>query len=501
MEEVYQPEVFTPTELASVSGFKEEEKLKLKNFQKVDCDRMDKMPHILLFSEMGTGKTVEAIYHICKNNLLPALIICPNSVKLNWYEEIIRWSEVFNKPIDPYYAMEGGEIVDFILSEDVDEMLKALKRIYIIHHEALAFLNRDIDREMLPTIHWKCVVVDEAHRFRNSDTFRTQALMDFATTTKKFMFLTGTPVVNDTNDLYYMLHMIKAVDEQGNFSDKYIDREATQHGYRTLGTRNKFELLTQLAPIYIRRTKEEVLPELPPKISQVLRLVMPQDQRATYDRFVELLCIILEEGGMIYAPNMLTELLRLRQLNLDPRILGKKSSSSKTDAVIELIEQAPDEKWVIVSTFKQYINFLASYLPEKLNHSSRILTLTGDTPTIDRQQLLKDFQELPQYKVLGMTMQTGGLGINLQSCHNMIVSDLWWNQAAVDQAVDRLHRMGQKHPVHIYYLENEDSIDQLMKEIIGRKQQAADEVVVTSDVIRDIYLKHRGYEYLPPRED
>jgi len=454
---------------------------KLYPFQQEDVKRMDSMSHILLFSEMGTGKTIEAINHIQNNNLLPALIICPRSLKLNWWDEIEKWSGHKS-----FYTETCDEVVEVYFTPEVNR-----QEYFIIHHEALAYTGGDPVREMVTKIGWKCIVVDESHRFRNLHTERTRTLLKFKDHTTKFMFLTGTPIVNSTFDLFPMLKMVGVESESGKFLEKYTTGHQTRYGYKILTSRNTEELLGRLAPIYIRRTKEEVLKDLPEKRVQVIKLQMPNDQRQVYDRFEEMLCLLLDDGEEIHSANVLAMITRLRQLNLDPNILGRSTGSSKTQAVLDLLAANQLEKWVIASTSKKYIHLLQKKI-------KNMVVITGDETISQRHQAQKSLKENPMVKVLGTTMQTGGLGLNLQAANNIIITDPWWNSATIQQQIDRCHRIGQTKVVLVFKLENEGSVDQLMNEAIDQKDKLASEIVVEQDVIKGIYERRRGYGYENP---
>lgn len=454
---------------------------KLYPFQGEDVARMDGMPHILLFSEMGTGKTIEAITHIQRNNLLPALIICPGSLKLNWWDEIEKWTGHKS-----YYTETCDELVELYFNPESNR-----KEYFIIHHEALAYTEGDPVRELINKISWKCIVIDESHRFRNLHAERTRTLLKFNNHITKFMFLTGTPIVNSTFDLFPMLKLIGIENNPGRFLDLYTRGRDKGYGYVPTGSKNTEELLRKLAPIYIRRTKAEVLKDLPEKYTQVIKLKMPDDQRQVYDRFEEMLCILLDDGEELHSANILALLTRLRQLNLDPNILGKTTHSSKTQAILDLLEANQLEKWVVASTSKKYIRLLEKKI-------RGMVTITGDETILQRHNAQKKFRDNPMIKVLGCTMQTGGLGLNLQAANNVIICDPWWNAAVLDQQIDRLHRIGQTKKVLVYQLVNEKSIDQDMYETIRQKEQMANEIVVEQAVIQRIYEKKRGYEYEKP---
>ena len=455
--------------------------LTLYPFQREDADRMKSMPHVLLFSEMGTGKTPLSIVHVMEKNLLPALVICPRSLKLNWWDEIEKWTG-----LKSYYTETCDEVVEVYFDPETER-----QNFFIIHHEALAYTADDPVREMITKISWKSIIIDESHRFRNLHTERTRTLLEFNNHITKFMFLTGTPIVNSPFDMFPMLQLVGIEDRAGEFLNHYTKGRDKGYGYVPTGSKNIEELLEELAPIYIRRTKAEVLKELPEKKIQTIKLKMPEDQRKVYDNFEEMLCLALDDGEEIHSANILAMLTRLRQLNLDPNILGRNTGSSKTQAVLDLLEANQLEKWVIASTSKKFIRLLEKKI-------KGIVTITGDESLPERRNAEIRFKSNPMIKVLGTTMQTGGLGLNLQAANNIIVTDPWWNSATIHQQVDRLHRIGQTKIVLVYMLENEKSVDQLMNEVVARKDEDIGKIVVEQDVIRSIYERRRGYEYETP---
>lgn len=466
-------------------------KLELYPFQSEDVERMKTMPNILLFSDMGTGKTIETIIHINDNKLYPALVICPTTLKLNWWDEIKKWVDE-----EPFYCETVDELVEgyFYSLEGSIETKEKRPNWYIIHHEALAYTEGDPIREMISKIRWKCVAVDESHRFRNPYTNRTAALMGLNKDGTKYIFITGTPIVNSTFDLFPMLKMVGLADDEDRFIEKYTIGRKTEWGYQIITSRNKEQLLESLAPIYIRRTKAEVLKDLPPKTYQKIKLIMPPDQREVYDHFEEMMVLLLDEGESLTSTNVLSLMTRLRQLSLDPTILGRKTNSSKSRAILELLEQNPQEKWVVASTSKMFVNLMATRI-------ENCITLTGDDKPLDRQGKIHHFQRSFTKKVLLTTMFTGGLGINLQVANNLIVTDPWWNKATMDQQIDRVHRIGQDKPVTIFELINEKSVDGDMLEKVAAKERMANDIVVEQAVIKSIYERRRGHEYVSPKKE
>lgn len=450
-------------------------------FQKEGVEKMKSMEHVLLFDDMGLGKTVQAIWHVEENNLKPCLVICPNSVKLNWWDEIYKWTGD-----ESYYAYSAEEVPEYFFLDK-----ERYRGYYIIHHEALAYIDKDPRREGLMLIPWKSVIIDEAHQFRNPDTSRTENLMKFRSRTKKFIILTGTPMVNSPFDLYPILSLIGMKMNRGEYLNKFTWGVNSGYGYKPQGGKNVEELQRIMSPYYIKRMKSEVLKDLPPKTIQKLKLTMPKDQRKIYDNFLEMLCLMLDDGCRITSNDVLSQLLRLRQLNLDPNILGKNTSSSKTMAILELLENSPKEKFIISSTFKQYVDFLASKIENAITYDG------DDRDIVARHKKIERFRDDPNCQAFIMTVKTGGVGLNLQFASKIILTDLWWNSATNLQVIDRVFRIGQKNPVICYILDNENSIDQHIAATCAEKESGINEVVTQEKLVSSLYRSHRKQEYSP----
>jgi len=195
---------------------------------------------------------------------------------------------------------------------------------------------------------------------------------------------------------------------------------------------------------------------------------------------VDQLRVLLDTGEPLWSTNVLSQLTRLRQINLDPRILGVTASSAKTEFLIDTIEST-DGKLVIFSCFEKYIYFL-HLLFKDTPHSM----ITGKVNPNDRQEEVRKFQEDPEVKLCLGTIQSMGEGVTLTSASNLVIVDRWWNQPSNTQAEDRLHRIGQKNAVQIILPVVNDSIDSLLDEILERKNEASGAFYQEGDVRRTI---------------
>ena len=467
--------------------------MELKGFQIEATEAMKDMEHVLLYDDMGLGKTIMSIYHTLEENLFPCLILCPKSVKNHWYDtlkEVIpnNLDEFVDSEVIPptvFFADGVDEIVDYYFRIQPELLLDnpefSAVKYFILQHDALAHLESDPVRELITKIMWKSVIVDECHRFRNSASLRTLALMRFHKDTK-FLFLTGTPIVNDAMDLFFSLHMIyERLPNVVEFQSHHIKRTGNSKSFCSFvsSSSNQEKLDDMLGPFYIRREKADVLDELPKKTETLVYLEMTKEQKLVYDHFEEMLCLVKDDGKALEARYMFAILIRLRQISLDPSILGKTSSSSKTNAIMEMMRNT-DEKWIIASTSKVYSNFLIKLLSKEFPQY-RTVGLTGDTEVKMRLANIAALKNDPNTRFMVMTMQTGGLGLNLQFVHNLLLTDLWWNPAMTRQTIDRIYRIGQNEDANIYILQNNNSIDNMLLDV-NMTKAALSNLVIRKDL-------------------
>lgn len=445
-------------------------------YQVEDSERMLNMSGgVLNFSEMGVGKTPETLNVIEKGNYKLPLIVCPNSLRLEWKRQIEDWI---------------GEGITAVCTTDSYTKLAPIvysltegKKYKILNYEAL---RNEKNLELLSYIPFDIIVFDEIHKLRNPKTKQVSGSVDYWEKKKgggvwkfleqhpnsKIVGLSGSPIMNYPNDLYVPLSVVKpekyprTLRNWRNFMYRYCLWSDGRYGPYIYGTRYLSELREEIKPFVIRRTKKEVLPYLPDKYYRRSLLEMKPDQRKLYNQMENELRILLDSGEPLWSTNVLSLITRLRQMNLDPKILGVTSSSSKTDFLLDLIEST-DEKLVIFSCFERYIHLLSSIFFKDIPH----VVITGEVPPDRRIERVKKFQDDPSIKLCLGTIQTMGEGITLTASSNVVLVDRWWNEPTNQQAIDRLHRIGQENAVQIIYPIVKDSVDETLDEILNKKDQ------------------------------
>jgi SNF2 family DNA or RNA helicase len=450
----------------------------LFEFQKEDYIKIAGDGNWLDFSEMGTGKTPITLAVIESNKYQCPLVICPNSLKYEWKRQIEDWTDedaALSSP-DCYFRLEP-----------IYRSFQNNQKYKIINYETLRNKNHI---ELLRIIPFDCIVFDEIHKLRNPKTKQVRGVWEFLNslkTTPKIIGLSGSPIMNYPNDLYVPLSVThpevypRTLRDWKIFMYKYCMWSDGRYGPYIYGTRNLPRLREETSNFTIRRTKKEVLPFLPNKYYRRVLLEMPSDQRKLYDRMERDLKILLDTGEPLWSTNVLSMLTRLRQINLDPKIIGVTANSAKTEFLLDLIEST-DEKLVIFSCFEKYIYLLSSVYLRNTPH----VVVTGEIPNSQRLENVRKFQEDPSVKVFLGTIQTAGEGITLTEASTVVLVDRWWNQPTCNQAIDRLHRIGQHSGVQVIYPICQNSVDEILDAILERKNQMTDEYLQESQVREEV---------------
>ncbi len=408
-----------------------------------------------LADDMGLGKTIQALALLvsrAKNG--PALVVAPTSVAANWLDEARRFA-----PTLTCLALAEG---------DREATLAALgpKHVLICSYGLLAS-----EAERLSKVRFDTVVFDEAHLLKNSATKRSKAAR--ALTAEFRLSLTGTPVENHIGELHSLM-------------------EATVPGL--LGSRKRFQtrfevpiregdrdaarqLRAMLRPFLLRRTKAEVLDELPPRTEVTVRIETTAEARAFYEALRQSALAQLEgadEGGG--RLQILAEITRLRQAAIDPRLVEPDApEGAKVDAVVSRIVALRDEGHRVL-LFSQFLGSIALILGALDEAGVRHLTLDGSTPAKERARRIEAFQE-GEADVFVMSLKAGGVGINLTGADYVMHLDPWWNPAVEDQATSRAHRIGQDRPVTVYRFVTAGTIEEKILALHHQKRDLAEQLL------------------------
>jgi len=448
-------------------------------YQKDDLDQLlNTDENFLDLSEMGTGKTPVALGLSQLGNFQKTLIVCPNTLKLEWARQIRDWMG-----INPTMAHKSCYRR---LDPLFHEMLGTIEStpFFIINYETFRTKRH---REILNEYPFDLVILDEAHKLRNLKTRMTKGMFEFYSfhPSTRLLALTGSPIVNNPADLFSLLCLLKPEQykprERMSFIRKYCYYYPTRYGIKIYGTHNLSELREETKPFTIRHTKKEVLPYLPEKYQRRVTLEMSPKQRDVYKKMEGELYVMLDTGEPLWAPSVMAQIMRLRQINTDPAILGVDAPSIKTDFILQTLESS-DSKVVIFSCFEKYIRRLDSLI------STPHIVISGRIPVEERLKAVDRFQSDDSVRYALGTIQCMGEGITLTSASDCILADRWWNPSVNTQAEDRLHRIGQKSAVQVINPIVENSIDATLDQILDSKKTMATEYLgldVTKEVIEE----------------
>ena len=429
----------------------------LREYQKSGVAFMDAAGKALICDDTGLGKSLEAIVSVdISRSHDRVLIVCPNSVKYQWRNEIGMWS-CLNLPV---YVV-------------TPKTAKKIIQEYTGGWLVMNYHNMRAYKDLLLKTYFDWIIFDEAHMLVNR---KTQAFKVASSLKKRHLALmTGTPIGNSVEDLWALLNLIDpdSFPSFWRFFELYVSYTEDYYGTRTiLGPKNETYLRRELAPRMIRRMKEDVAPDLPEKQHVLRPIEMTPKQAKLYQELAETMSTKDENGAAISVVAAVSLVLRLRQMVSTPAAFDMEDSSGKLDAVEEIIT-GTDEKVVVFSLFLRTIRAVAKRLTALGIPFAKI---TGDEDAEERDEAQRKLRE-GEIQVLLCTTGAGGTGLNLQTASIGIFIEKHWNPREQYQAENRLHRIGQVHNVTIYTLHCIDSIDDTVERVLLRKQKMSDAIL------------------------
>jgi SNF2 family DNA or RNA helicase len=436
----------------------------------------------ILADEMGLGKTIQALAllsvvgrvipnapsmgensperRVQDNPPYPSLVVCPASLMENWQRESARFA-----PGLRVFVHHGGERLTTPAGVAPFDLI-------VTSYGTLAR-----DRDLFGGVEFACVIADEAQHIKNRRSQNAAALRSLRARSR--FLLTGTPLENSLDDLRSLFEFLLP---------GYLDRVPA--GLRG-DERAWFDqrLRAQVAPYILRRTKQAVAPELPPKLEQILwcelspaqaRLYREQQQAGERELF-DLAADGANEGRLQFAA--LTQLLRLRQICCDPRLVAPDApadDSAKLEAFRELLAEAIDDGHRVL-VFSQFTSLLALLGAELDAQGTAYCYLDGSMPVRARQVEVDRFQDSTDVPVFLVSLKAGGTGLNLTGADTVVHFDPWWNPAAEAQATDRAHRIGQTKLVTSYKLIAAGTVEEKVLALQDTKRALLADVFEASD--------------------
>jgi len=345
------------------------------------------------------------------------------------------------------------------------------------------------DRDWLAAQDWPLVILDEAQTLKNPASQMAKALRDIPAAGR--LALTGTPLENSLQDLWTLIDWVNPglLGDRKGFT-KLFRTPIERHG----DTAAQARLNRRLRPFLLRRTKQEVAAELPPKTEILERVDLPKAQQALYETVRSAMDervreAIATRGLAASRITVLDALLKLRQVCCDPALAKTKAARSVQDSAKRarlrdlLAELVAEGRRVLV--FSQFVEMLRLIEADLTEAGIAYLTLTGQTT--NRAEVLEDFAQ-GSAPVFLLSLKAGGVGLTLTEADTVILYDPWWNPAVERQAMDRTHRIGQTKPVFVHRLVAAGTVEEKILDMQARKQALADALFDGADQTSDPLL-------------
>jgi len=461
LDRIRSARAFTPAVPSTLKG-------ELRDYQTEGCQWLARLAHMgvgaCLADDMGLGKTIQALaVMLDRASKGPSLVIAPTSVCMNWLTEANRFAPTLN-----IHQFGGNGREALIGSLNAYDLL--VTSYGLLHLEA----------ELLASVEWSTIVLDEAQAIKNLTTKRSQAAMSLKGDFK--LITTGTPIENHLSELWTLFNFINPglLGSYKKFNErfavpieKYHDREAQRR------------LKKLIQPFILRRTKTQVLEELPPRTDVLLRVQMSDEEAAFYEALRrQAVERIAADNAPIYQKQLkiLAEIMRLRQAACNPRLVVAESAipSAKLELFGEVVSELLESKHkaLVFSQFVGHLALIREYLDRK---KIDYRYLDGSTPPAERKKQVDAFQA-GNGELFLISLKAGGLGLNLTAADYVIHMDPWWNPAVEDQASDRTHRIGQQHPVTVYRLVAENTIEEKIVKLHQEKRDLAGSLLEGTDI-------------------
>ena len=413
----------------------------------------------VLADDMGLGKTIQGIgvaellSH--EAGISKVLVICPASLKSHWHLEIQRFS---------------GRTCQLVLGSSEERSAQYDNPCFF------TLCNYEQVLRDLPTIErvkWDLIILDEGQRIKNWEAKTSQVIK--ALKSPFALVLSGTPLENRLDELYSVVEFID--DRRLGPAFRFYNRYRVVDGKgKVLGYKNLDHLRERLKPVLLRRTRKMVMPELPPRTTEIRRIPPTSEQLEIHDGQMRLIQIIISKK---YISEM--DLLRLQKALLICRMAanstflvdkvppGYSSKLVEFENLIDQLVEEEDRKIVLFSEWTTMLNLIEPLLSKrKLSY----VRLDGSVPQKKRQGLISQFQKERNFKLF-ITTNAGAIGLNLQAANTVINVDLPWNPAMLEQRISRVHRMGQKKPVQAFLLVTAETLEEKLLGTLSAKHNLA----------------------------
>ncbi|HUP60115.1 MAG TPA: DEAD/DEAH box helicase [Thermoanaerobaculia bacterium] len=411
-----------------------------------------------LADDMGLGKTVQTLALLeelrANGNTRPSLVVAPRSLLFNWAAEAKRFAPKLRVLEHHGTARATNDFngCDIVLT---------------------TYATMRLDIERLAGTEFEYVVLDEAQAIKNASSQVAKATRLLRARHK--LALSGTPIENHLGELWSLFEFLDPglLGSSRSFSRTFAAKNAPPD--------RRDALARALRPLILRRTKEQVAPELPERIEQTLYCELEGKQKKQYDElrdhYRQSLLGRVRKGGIEKSRMQILEaLLRLRQAACDPALIDPDTdaSSAKMELLMEELREVLDSghRALVFSQFTSFLDIVRGSL-----EVANIDYLYLDGKTRDRQSLVERFQSGDGPPLFLISLKAGGLGLNLTNADYIFLLDPWWNPAVEAQAIDRAHRIGRHKPVVAYRLIARDTVEEKILELQAQKRELAESII------------------------
>lgn len=423
----------------------------------------------IIGDSMGLGKTLQAIsYLILHPELKPVLIVCPESLKINWMREIIKWTDYTEEDINIINGKTPYSIpltCFYIINYDILAFSKKIKIVRNGKEMTKTVLDGGWYEYLVNELNIKCIIADEVQYINNDRAIRTMAILELCENTNKRILLSGTPIKNRPKEFFTALNIIDSntFPNKWKYLNRYCDPKHNGYGWTFDGVSNLEELKMKIKKVMIRRSKEEVLSELPPKTKIIQSLgVNPIEYKNYYKATQTFKEWIKEYKGSkkLEAKEHMEHLKQLAYL-------------CKRDSVLKWTEQfiSTGDKLIVFGVHRKALDDLYERFKKEA------VLLYGGMNQEQKQEAIDKFQNDENIKLFIGNIHAAGVGLNLTAASNVSFVEFWWNAADHEQAGDRCHRIGQKNAVNIYYLVAENTIEIEIVELIQEKSKILNQLL------------------------